>query len=199
MKKWWQNIDQKSFLTIFRFICLLFLLVLILNKVNITLSKYESKVNGIAKSKIAFFVIRPGTYNNNINLTGLEPSDSPYLYQIEVHNFDSDNNRCQVNLEYSIKFIMTTNLPLTYKIIRNTDYNSNSTSIMTNDVISQDSDETYFKTLSNDVKYTMNYNNNITDTYTLIVNYPKSYANNPDAYQGLIDDVSVEINAEQVV
>jgi hypothetical protein len=45
----------------------------------------------------------------------------------------------------------------------------------------------------------MNYNSNVTDTYSLIVNFSKSYASQPDVYQGLIDNVAVEINAQQVV
>lgn len=199
MQKIWQKFDHKSFLTILRFICLLFLLILIITNINITLSKYETSANVIAKSKVALFLITPGTYNNNINLEGLEPSDNPYIYQITVNNFDNDNNHCQVNLEYSIKFITTTNLPLTFKIIRNTDYNSSLPSIMNIDTTTQDSDGTYFKSLSNSIKYSMNYNSNVTDTYSLIVNFPKSYASQPDVYQGLIDTVAVEINAQQVV
>ncbi len=199
MQKLWQRIDQKSFLTILRFICLLFLLILIITKINITLSRYESSANVVAKSKVALFVISPGLYNNSINLDGLEPSDNPYIYQITINNFDNDNNRSQVNLEYTIKFITTTNLPLSFKVIRNTDYNPNIASIMTSDTTTQDLDGTYFKTLSNSLKYTMNYNTNVTDTYSLIVNFPKSYANQPNIYQGLIDNVAIEINAQQVV
>ena len=199
MHKLWQRIDRKSFLTILRFICLLFLLVLIVTRINITLSKYESSANVIAKSKVALFIINPGLYNNSINLAGLEPSDNPYIYQITINNFDDDNNRSQVNLEYTIKFITTTNLPLTFKVIRNTDYTPNVASIMASDTTTQDTDGTYFKTLSNNLKYLMNYNSNVTDTYSLIVNFPKNYANQPDVYQGLIDNVSIEINAQQVV
>ena len=45
----------------------------------------------------------------------------------------------------------------------------------------------------------MNYNRQCTDTYTLWVEFPRTYINNPDAYSGVIDLVDVKINAEQVV
>jgi hypothetical protein len=45
----------------------------------------------------------------------------------------------------------------------------------------------------------MNSSQNVTDTYTLSVEFPVSSASNPDAYAGIIDLVDVKINAEQVV
>ena len=45
----------------------------------------------------------------------------------------------------------------------------------------------------------MNYNEDVTDTYTLWVEFPKLYKNMPNAYSGIIDLVDVKINAEQVV
>src|SRR5574344_987457 len=198
MKKFLKQFDQKSFLSLLLFTFVLFVLIIVLSKTNLTLSKYQSGAISVAKAKVAYFVVNPSKYNNGITLSGLEPSDSPYLYQINISNFDDENNQAQVNLKYNIKFIFTTNLPLYFKIIRNSDYNANVVSIMNSDVTNQDSDGTYYKTLSNNETYYMNYNNKTTDVYTLIVNFPETYQNDPDKYQGLIDSCTVEINAEQV-
>src|SRR5574344_97806 len=198
MKKFFNHFDQTSFLSLLLFTCLLFVLIMVLSKTNLTLSKYQSGAISTAKAKVAYFVVNPGKYENGITLSGLEPSDTPYLYQINISNFDEDNNQAQVNLKYNIKFIFTTNLPLSFKIIRNTDYTAAAVSIMNSEVTTQDSDNTYFKTLSNSETYYMNYDTKTTDVYTLIVNFPKTYQNDPDKYQGLIDSCTVEINAEQV-
>ena len=197
--KFFRLFDQKKFMSLFLLTCLFILLLSIFTHLDLTLSKYQSGANSTAKAKVAYFVINPGKYQNGIALSGLEPSDTPYTYQIAINNFDTDVNRAQVNLKYTIKFIFTTNLPLTYKVIRNADYTSDSISIMTSDTTSQDASGVYYRTLSNNNEYTMSFKSNVTDTYTLVVNFPKEYSSQPEIYQGLIDSCTIEINAEQVV
>jgi hypothetical protein len=190
--------DQKTFMSIFRFIIILFIFIFVITGINMTLSRYESSAISSADAKVAFFIITQGTYQDSITLTGLVPSDNPYLYRFKVSNTDG-TNRCQVNMTYTIKFITTTNLPVSYEILRNEEYSATATNIITSDTYRQDDSGTYFRYLSNTANYSLGYTSDQTDNYVLVVNFPKTYENNPDNYQSLIDNVAIEINAKQVV
>ena len=67
------------------------------------------------------------------------------------------------------------------------------------DTITTDDNGVYYRHLVIDGASTMNYANDVTDEYTLWVEFPVSNMNYPDAYAGIIDLVDIKINAEQVV
>jgi hypothetical protein len=197
-KKFYNLFDQKTFNSILRFIIILFVFIFVITGINMTLSRYESSAVSSADAKVAFFIITQGTYQDSITLTGLVPSNTPYTYRFKVSNTDG-TNRCQVNMTYTIKFITTTNLPVSYQILRNEDYSATATNIITSDTYRQDDSGTYFRYLTNTSTYSFGYTSDQTDSYVLVVNFPKSYEDNPDSYQSLIDNVAIEINAKQVV
>ena len=65
--------------------------------------------------------------------------------------------------------------------------------------ITTDSNGVYYRHLKiNDVSV-LEYATRKTDVYTLWVEFPIQYKNNPIDYSGIIDLVDIKINAEQVV
>lgn len=187
-----KNINKTKFLFFFKYIAIFLLVVFIINIMEITYSKYSSSANGDAAANIAFFIVDVGTYENTISLNNLEPSNNDYIYKFTVNNF-KNNKRTNVKLDYNIEFVTTTNLPLTYKI-----YKEGTNNIITSNEIIQDGDM-YFNKLSTNEAGSFSYEENQTEEYTLVVNFPITYNDKPDEYQGLIDSFMIKINATQRV
>lgn len=187
-----KNINKTKFLFFFKYIAIFLLVVFIINIMEITYSKYSSSANGDAVANIAFFIVDVGTYENTISLNNLEPSNNDYIYKFTVNNF-KNNKRTNVKLDYNIEFVTTTNLPLTYKI-----YKEGTNNIITSNEIIQDGDM-YFNKLSTNEAGSFSYEENQTEEYTLVVNFPITYNDKPDEYQGLIDSFMIKINATQRV
>ena len=89
------------------------------------LSKYETTATGNINSNIAFYLNKTGYQSNNIKLTELKPSPNPYVYTFTVGNQDG-TKISEVDIEYTVKIVTTTNLPLRYLLYENEDYQSNS-------------------------------------------------------------------------
>lgn len=187
-----KNINKTKFLFFFKYIAIFLLVVFIINIMEITYSKYSSSANGDAVANIAFFIVDVGTYENTISLNNLEPSNNDYIYKFTVNNF-KNNKRTNVKLDYNFEFVTTTNLPLTYKI-----YKEGTNNIITSNEIIQDGDM-YFNKLSTNEAGSFSYEENQTEEYTLVVNFPITYNDKPDEYQGLIDSFMIKINATQRV
>ena len=187
-----KNINKTKFLFFFKYIAIFLLVVFIINIMEITYSKYSSSANGDAAANIAFFIVDVGTYENTITLNNLEPSNNDYIYKFTVNNF-KNNKRTNVKLDYNLEFVTTTNLPLTYKI-----YKEGTNNIITSNEIIQDGDM-YFNKLNTNEAGSFSYEENQTEEYTLVVNFPITYNDKPDEYQGLIDSFMIKINATQRV
>ena len=144
---------------------------------------------------MAFFVVGVETVSGQLKLDGLVPRTQPYLFEFDVSNFNDDDH-ADVDLTYTIELITTTNIQLNYRIFKGTDMTHNQ---IDSDTITQDSNGVYYRHLViNDVS-TMNYSQDVTDKYTLWVEFPVSNKNYPDEYAGIIELVDVKITAEQVV
>ena len=187
-----KNINKTKFLFFFKYIAIFLLVVFIINIMEITYSKYSSSANGDAAANIAFFIVDVGTYENTISLNNLEPSNNDYIYKFTVNNF-KNNKRTNDKLDYSIEFVTTTKLPLTYNI-----YKEGTNNIITSNEIIQDGDM-YFNKLNTNEAGSFSYEENQTEEYTLVVNFPITYNDKPDEYQGLIDSFMIKINATQRV
>lgn len=197
LDKIWSLFDKKKLIMTTKIIALFLLLIVIINVIGIAYSKYESHAEMYANANVAFFVIETGTYEHSISIKGLTPSPDPFLYTINVSNYKGVK-RTKVDLKYSIKFETTTNIPLTYEIIKNETYSNSSTNIISNERLRQDGD-VYYRTFDVNDSYNFSFNQNQTDQYTIVVHFPEMYKEFPDSYQGKVELISITINAEQVV
>ena len=173
-------------------------MVFICNFINITYSKYESKTSISADANVAFYIVNQGRYNNTISLNGITPSAEPFIYTINVANFN-ETNRTKVKLDYKISIETTTNIPLEYSIIEGNNYTLSSTNLITSTTTRQDENNVYYKTMNTNNTYHFGYSENEVDEFTLIIYFPLEYKNNSDAYQSLIDLVDIIVDAEQVI
>lgn len=198
MNNFLKKIDKKRFILVGKIIFIFVAIVIIVNVVGETYTRYESKVDLSANAATAFFVVNQGTYESSISLTGLVPSTQPLYYKFYVANYDKDNHRTNVDLNYTIKFETTTNLPLQYEIVRNQTFNGNYTNIIQNSSVRQDENDVYYNVFTNSNTYSFGHSIDEVDEYTLKVIFPESYKDYPDLYQGVIELFSIIIDATQV-
>lgn len=191
-----QYYEQKKRLLIV--VLVMFLLIVLAVKLfQIAYASYESTVKLNANINKALYIIQEGDMDFNIDLNKIEPSNEPYIYKFSVSNFDG-NKHSQVDLEYQIDLRTTTNLPLTYKLYRNENYDdSNATNLFENVQIVQDTDGAWYNLAEGKEKYEFLYTETKTDIYTLVINFPKEYKNKLD-YADNLDNIEIEIKSNQI-
>ena len=163
-----------------------------------TVSKYQTTTTGNVNSNIAFYLFKTDYQVQRIKLADLDPSNVPHVYTFSVSN-TNNNKVSDVDIEYTLRIVTTTNLPLRYQLYKNEDYQSNnSTNLITtnNTTIAKDADDTYFQTFEFS-KETLLYTTPKTNNYTLVIYYD---ATNTEAkYQDTIESVRIIIESRQII
>lgn len=184
-------IDKKRLLLFNRLTLLVILIFIILISIRISFSSYESVSKSNVVSDIAFYLLDVGTQSEELKLDSIAPDDKDYIYNIVVQNY-KDDLISEVDLEYSLDVITTTNIPIDYKIQLKND----PTNIISTKETFQDDDLMYFNKYSTG-SYQFFKDKKMIKEYQIIVNFPKKY--NDEVYQDLIDSVQVVINSKQLV
>ena len=193
-----KEIDIKKLIDSVKVDFLIIIILILVNIIPITISRYESTGVGNTTTNIAFYLLNKDYQTNNIKLTTLAPSNTPYVYRFSVSNF-TPTKTSEVDIEYVLKIVTTTNLPLTFKLYKNEDYtNNSSTNLVTNNntVVTADSDGTYFKYITC-AKETMLYTQTKTNNYTLLVYYNEENAD--EMYQNTIESIRIILDSNQIV
>ena len=195
MKRFMNKIDTQKFFHYLLPTMIFIIVICILAASRITQARYETDTNARVLPSIAFFVVGLESQNKQIKLESIVPRTEPYLYSFEVSNFN-DSKKANVDLTYSIEIITTTNMPLNYKVYKGS---VNGDEIVDEDFITTDENGVYYRHFKIDGVSEMDYQERVTNTYILWVEFPLQYKNNPIDYAGIIDLVDIKINAEQVV
>ena len=195
IRKVFKNIDIKEFKRYLFFSFLLIITLITLSFFNFTQARYESNTVIDLKPTLAFFIVDVESQSKQIKLEGMVPRNEPYLYTFNVSNFNEER-RANVDLTYTIEIVTTTNMPLNFRLFRGS---ANSSNEVDSDTITSDDNGVYFRHLVINDTNVMNYSSDVTDVYTLWVEFPIEYQNNADDYAGIIELVDVRIRAEQVV
>ena len=188
--------DIKKFLMINKLTILLIIFVCVAIFIPITYSILKTDTSSNYKLDTAFYILKSDYYEKNIKLDEIYPSDNPFVYNFSISNFDGEN-RLETLMDYDLKIITTTNLPLSYELYLNQNYDDEgANNIIINDYISGDEDGTYFRYLeTNTVRF--NFNNDITNNYQLVVKFPKTYEG--FEYQDILEYVGIVVESKQVL
>ncbi len=191
-------LDKNRFLMMTKLIVLFVCLLVTISFTPIVFSKYETEVISPANSNIAFYILEENYYTETMQLADIVPSSTPYAYNFTVSNFQGIN-RLEVDLEYTLSIITTTNLPLEYKLYLNEDYTlETSTNIINNPAPVADSDGTYFKTMiTTPTTQEFGFMTNQTNTYTLVVYFPTTYMSYQ--YQDIAESIAIVIESHQII
>lgn len=158
--------------------------------IRLTYSVFHTDSNGTVSNKIAFYVLEARTQTQSIKIGNLSPDGQDFSYDIEVANYTS-GKVSEVDLEYSLIIVTTTNIPVTYKLYKN----DGTTNIIGTKEIIQDSNMMYFFRYSPQVG-SFTHGSVERDKYTLVVNFPASF--NKEKYQDLIEAIEITVDANQV-
>ena len=181
---------------IIKLLILVFVLILLIKMISFTYSKYESRANTKPNIIVAFYVLNKDYQSMNLNLDELFPRDEPYIYTFSISN-TKGQKRCQTDLEYELSIKTTTNLPITYELYKNQNYNDdNATSIKKTDEIIQDEDGTYFRIITTETE-SFSFREDETNIYQLVVHFPQEY--NTINYQDIIEGIEITVNSKQII
>ena len=177
------------------FIITFFILLLIFPS---TFSKYQTISTGSVNSNIAFYLFKTDYQVERIKLADIKPSNEAHVYTFSVSNQNNDKIS-DVDIEYTMKIVTTTNLPLRYQLYENEDYQSNSSTNLitnTNTTIAKDDDGTYFQTFEFQKEELM-YSTPKTNNYTLVVYY--DITNKEAKYQDTVESIRIIIDSRQII
>lgn len=190
--------SKRKFLLISKINILIIILLLIIKIMPVTLSKYQSSGIGNMNSNIAFYLISADYLTQNIKLTDLTPSDEAYVYTFTIGN-QKEEKVSEVDIEYTLSIVTTTNLPLRYELYENANYQEEGSVNListTNTVVSPDSDGTYFQNFTFE-KEELYYQTPTTNTYTLVVYFDET--NNDAKYQDVIEGIQIIVDSRQII
>ena len=181
---------------IIKLLILVFVLILLIKMISFTYSKYESRAHTKPNIIVAFYVLNKDYQSMNLNLDELFPREEPYIYTFSISN-TKGQKRCQTDLEYELSIKTTTNLPITYELYKNQNYNDdNATSIKKTDEIIQDEDGTYFRIITTETE-SFSFREDETNIYQLVVHFPQEY--NTINYQDIIEGIEITVNSKQII
>ena len=156
-----------------------------------TISKYETKAKATGNVQAAMYIVKEGYQTMNINLGSLVPRSEPYEYIFSISNYDG-TNRAEVNLQYDLKIVTTTNLNLSYELY----LNDGTDNIILTDNIEADEDGTYFKNMTTETK-SFGFDKDEMNVYKLVVYFPEIYKD--IKYQDIIEGVEIQVNSKQII
>lgn len=187
--------EKKRFLIV---IFVMFLIIFIAIKLfQIAYASYESEAKLNANIEKALYILKEGGMEFNIDLDKIEPSPNPYIYKFSVSNFNG-NKHSDVDIEYTITLTTTTNLPLTYELYRNENYDDeNATNLFKDMIVKQDIDGAWYNYLEGKEEYLFPYQEDKTDIYTLVVYFKEENKTTID-YADSIENIEVKLDSHQV-
>lgn len=190
--------DKKKLLKINQLTIGIIILFILMLAVPFAYSKLFSQTESDSQIETAFFLLNEDYYEASISLENLLPRDEPYAYKFKISNNDG-TNRLETKMEYNLKIITTTNLPISYKLYINEEYTTEgSINIITNDIVERDEGEdgAYFRTLETETK-TFGFEEDQENIYQLVVLFPKEY--DSFEYQNIIEGITIKIEAKQII
>ncbi len=173
---------------------LLFILFLSGFLFSISLASYQSQTRLRANIDKALYIFNREKMSFNIDSEKIVPSNDPFVYKFSISNY-RDDKESDFNIIYNLKIKTTTNLPLDFKMFKNTDLNNN---ILSSAEILRDSDGSYYKVYTVNENVLMEYKDKVIDVYTLSIDFPKIYAEDL-TYSDAIEAIEVIIESSQVV
>lgn len=189
--------NKRRSIIIVKLLISLLSLILIIILIGRTLSKYETSATAQANIQAAFYLLNDDYQSMNIKLGMLEPRAEEYSYTFSVSNNDN-GKRTETSLEYDLKIITTTNLPLTYELymVKEGNDTTERVNVITNEEIAPDEYGTYFRTISTNTE-SFGHQKNETNIYTLVVHFPEEYRQ--IQYQDIIESIEIKVDSRQLI
>ena len=188
-------INKKKLFKSLIIIALIIIIIFAIVQIRQTLARYETVAQGEGDVDVAFWVVDNDVKTGRIILEDLYPREEPFEYTFTISNFNEDGKRAETDLEYDILITTSTYLPLSYEVTRN------GMTCINEGQLYIDVDDTYYRVIRLETdtnNFTMDCDNDQTDTFTIKVTFPEEYSSNPE-YADLIEDIKIELSARQII
>ena len=187
--------EKKRFLIV---VFVLFLLMILAVKLfQLAYASYQSTARLNTNIEKALYILEEGGLEFNIDLDQIAPSPDPYIYKFSISNFNATNHS-DVDIEYQLSLRTTTNLPLTYELYRNENYDDeNAVNLLEDMSIKQDADGAWYNSYTGQEKYQFPYEEDLTDIYTLVIYFKEENKATID-YADSLEHIEVKIDSNQV-
>ena len=177
-----------------KLILLIISLIIVLRIFMLVWSRYESEATSNANVDIAFYLLNEDFKEMTLNLAKIFPRDNSYIYKFSIGNEEGEKT-AEIDMTYDLVIRTTTNLPLTYELYMNQNYNEEgATNIIQTDEIDYDENGTYFRTMTTKTEELL-YKEPKTNIYTLVIHFPENY--NTEDYQDIIEMLEITIDSRQ--
>lgn len=177
-----------------KLILLIISLIIVLRIFMLVWSRYESEATSNANVDIAFYLLNEDFKEMTLNLAKIFPRDNSYIYTFSIGNEEGEKT-AEIDMTYDLVIRTTTNLPLTYELYMNQNYNEEgATDIIQTDEIDYDENGTYFRTMTTKTEELL-YKEPKTNIYTLVIHFPENY--NTEDYQDIIEMLEITIDSRQ--
>lgn len=171
------------------------IILLIIIGIAVTMARYKSTGTTGANAEVAFFVVKEGFQTGNIVLDNLYPREEAFEYEFTISNTDG-TNVAETSIDYNIELRFTTNLPLEIEIYKNNSKLTNASDIE-NNIVLDESGQCYIRKIKiNNGSFI--FNENKTDTYKISAKFLSKYNENEE-FEGMIDHVSIAVDAKQKI
>lgn len=188
--------EKKRFL-LFVFV-LFFLFIVAILLLRYAYAKYEVQAKINANIEKALYIFDDDKLSFNLEPDGIVPSDDPYVYRFSVANF-MEGKHSDVDITYEVKVRTTTNLPITISIYRNELPDATgATNLFQSAQTLQDEDNAWYRLYETGEEYEMDYEDDVTDIYTMVINFPSNYANDT-TYANSIESIEVILDSKQLL
>ena len=154
-----------------------------------TLAYYHASGESNLHLDLAYSLLNTTEDVIDIPLTNIIPDGNYHSYDFAVMNYDGDK-LIDINMDYTITFMATTNLPIEYKL-----YDSEGVEIELTNQIEKDKYGTPFYVFKTPT-FHVGYKEKVMTKYTIKYKLDNIYSS--DKYQNIIELLSIKIDALQV-
>ena len=177
---------------------LFFILFLATYLLRAAYARYEVRAKINANIDKALYIFEDEKINFNLEPLGIVPRDDPYTYKFSISNFNT-SKQSDVDILYTLRVRTTTNLPINIKLYRNELFDDpGAVNLFSGADTKQDADGAWYRIYDVNDEYQFLYENKSTDVYTLVIEFPTSYAANT-VYANYIESIEVYIDSKKLL
>ncbi len=192
-----EYVDEKIRFLLFVFF-LFFVLFLARYLLGMAYSRYEVRTKINSNIDKALYIFEDEKLSFNLEPDGIIPSNEPYTYRFSISNHNA-SKQSDVDIAYNVSLRTTTNLPITIQLYRNElPSTPGASNVLQGAVTAQDEDNAWYRIYNCNSQYQMNYVDEVTDYYTIVIHFPASYSSNLN-YANYIESIEVIIDSNQII
>jgi len=199
-------IDKKRLFKSLIIISLLIIIIIAVIQIRRTLARYETIAETERTVDAAFWIIDGSFEEQRLLIENIFPSNTPFEYRFAVSNFNQ-TKIAETDMEYEMVITTTTNLPLSYEILKESTTIYKIDSYTENkEEIFKDADGTYYREIKlgsseapfiiNTIDDTTKQKSAKTDNYKIKVTFDQTFSANEN-YADLMEDIKIQLIARQ--